>query len=87
MVDDSLGRRLVQSLILCRTTYESYDSPKVDKFAGAHHTAQYKKFSDELKGTFQSSGLQPFPFLVRPKGTHAVAIDVPLICHQFCHLL
>ncbi|KAL0030498.1 hypothetical protein WJX79_010792 [Trebouxia sp. C0005] len=65
MIDDRLGRRLVQSLILCRTTYERFGSPKCDKFASAPHNPEYKKFAEELKSVFQSSSLQPYPFIVR----------------------
>lgn len=72
MIDDRLGRRLVQSLILCRTTYERFGSPKCDKFASAPHNPEYKKFAEELKSVFQSSSLQPYPFIVRSPGMQPV---------------
>ena len=69
MVDNKLGRRLVASLEVCRSVYQDFDSPKADKFATGKHNYQYKRMSDALKNTFQTQGLQPYPFHDRPNGT------------------
>ena len=68
MVDNKLGRKLVSSLLICRTTFEAYEFPEADKFANGKHNTMYKRMSESLKDSFQTQGLQPYPFQDRPKG-------------------
>ena len=60
--------RLVSSLLICRTTFEAYEFPEADKFAQGKHNTMYKRMSESLKDSFQTRGLQPYPFQDRPKG-------------------
>ena len=76
MVDDNLGRRLVPSLILCRTVYEAHGCPVPDKFSNAPHKPEYKSMSDALKAMFQTNGLHPFPFLKQLEGTSQSCDDI-----------
>ena len=86
-MDDKPGRRLVQSLLLCRTVHEAHDCPVPDKFANGKHNPAFKKMSDNLKAMFQAQGSPPYPFPLCSAGDRHVDVPCPTLWTMTCQHL